>query len=93
MSDSLPTLWHIEISHFSEKARWALAWKGVEHRRRSPLPGTHIPIHPPGRLAQTRPDYILILPWNLREEISAQLSYVRDWGGRLVVPIPALELI
>jgi 2-polyprenyl-3-methyl-5-hydroxy-6-metoxy-1,4-benzoquinol methylase len=57
------------------------------------LPGTHIPIHPPERLAQTRPDYILILPWNLREEISAQLSYVRDWGGRLVVPIPALELI
>ena len=57
------------------------------------LPGTHIPIHPPERLAQTRPDYILILPWNLREEISAQLSYVREWGGRLVVPIPALETI
>jgi len=57
------------------------------------LPGTHIPIHPPERLAETRPDYILILPWNLREEISAQLSYVRDWGGQLVVPIPALEKI
>jgi len=57
------------------------------------LPGTHIPIHPPERLAQTRPDYILILPWNLREEISAQLSYVRDWGGQLVVPIPVLETI
>jgi len=57
------------------------------------LPGTHIPIHPPERLAQTKPDYILILPWNLREEISAQLSYVREWGGRLVVPIPALETI
>jgi len=57
------------------------------------LPGTHIPIHPPERLAQTRPDYILILPWNLREEIGAQLSYVREWGGRLVVPIPALETI
>jgi SAM-dependent methyltransferase len=57
------------------------------------LPGTHIPIHPPERLAQTRPDYILILPWNLREEISAQLSYVREWGGQLVVPIPALETI
>jgi SAM-dependent methyltransferase len=57
------------------------------------LPGTHIPIHPPERLAETRPDYILILPWNLREEISAQLSYVREWGGRLAVPIPALELI
>jgi glutathione S-transferase len=44
MSDSLPTLWQIEISHFSEKARWALAYKGVEHRRRSPLPGAHIPV-------------------------------------------------
>ena len=44
MSDSLPTLWHIELSHFSEKARWALAYKGVEHRRRAPLPGMHIPV-------------------------------------------------
>ena len=57
------------------------------------LPGTHIPIYPPERLAQTRPDYVLILPWNLREEISAQLEYVRAWGGRLVVPIPKLEII
>ena len=44
MSDSLPTLWQIEISHFSEKARWALAYKGVEHRRRAPLPGAHIAV-------------------------------------------------
>jgi glutathione S-transferase len=44
MSDSLPTLWHIELSHYSEKARWALAYKGVEHQRRAPLPGMHIPI-------------------------------------------------
>jgi glutathione S-transferase len=44
MSDTLPILWHIEISHFSEKARWALAHKGVEHRRRAPLPGAHMPI-------------------------------------------------
>jgi glutathione S-transferase len=42
MSDSLPTLWQIEISHYSEKVRWALAYKGVEHRRRSPLPGAHM---------------------------------------------------
>ncbi len=56
------------------------------------LPGTHIPIHEPGRLAETRPDYILVLPWNLRDEISGQLSYVRAWGGRLVFPIPALEV-
>lgn len=57
------------------------------------LPGTHIPIYPPERLAQTRPDYILVLPWNLKEEISQQLEYVRPWGGRLVFPIPELEIV
>jgi 2-polyprenyl-3-methyl-5-hydroxy-6-metoxy-1,4-benzoquinol methylase len=57
------------------------------------LPGTHIPIHAPEELAETRPDYILVLPWNLREEISQQLEYVRQWGGRLVFPIPALEIV
>ncbi len=56
------------------------------------LPGTHIPIHAPERLAETRPDYILVLPWNLREEISRQLSYARSWGGRLVFPIPELQI-
>jgi SAM-dependent methyltransferase len=56
------------------------------------LPGTHIPIHPVERIAQVRPDYVLILPWNLRQEISAQLAYVREWGGRLVVPLPSLEV-
>jgi 2-polyprenyl-3-methyl-5-hydroxy-6-metoxy-1,4-benzoquinol methylase len=56
------------------------------------LPGTHIPIYVPGRLAETRPDYILVLPWNLRQEISQQLEYVRGWGGQLVFPIPALEI-
>jgi len=56
------------------------------------LPGTHIPIYAPERLAQTKPDYILVLPWNLREEISGQLSYARSWGSRLVFPIPALEV-
>jgi glutathione S-transferase len=44
MSDDNPTLWQIPVSHYSEKARWALAWKGVEHHRRSPPPGTHMPI-------------------------------------------------
>jgi glutathione S-transferase len=44
MSDTLPTLWQIDVSHFSEKARWALAWKGVEHRRRSPVPGAHMAV-------------------------------------------------
>jgi SAM-dependent methyltransferase len=57
------------------------------------LPGTHIPIHHPDRIAADRPDYVLILPWNLRTEISEQLRYVREWGGRLVFPIPALEVV
>ena len=57
------------------------------------LPGTHIPIYAPERLAETKPDYILVLPWNLREEISQQLAYVRSWGGKLVFPIPELEII
>jgi 2-polyprenyl-3-methyl-5-hydroxy-6-metoxy-1,4-benzoquinol methylase len=56
------------------------------------LPGTHIPIYAPSRLAETKPDYVLVLPWNLRTEISQQLDYVRSWGGRLVFPIPALEI-
>ena len=56
------------------------------------LPGTHIPIHPVEKIAEERPDYVLILPWNLRREISAQLAYVRNWGGRLVVPLPSLEV-
>jgi SAM-dependent methyltransferase len=57
------------------------------------LPGTHIPIHPPDEIAARRPDYVLILPWNLREEIASQLAYVREWGGRLVVPLPSLEVL
>jgi hypothetical protein len=57
------------------------------------LPGTHIPIYPPDKLAETKPDYILVLPWNLREEITKQLEYVRSWGGRLVFPIPVLDLV
>ncbi len=56
------------------------------------LPGTHIPIHPVDKLAQEKPDYVVILPWNLREEISAQLEYVREWGGHLVVPLPSLDI-
>lgn len=57
------------------------------------LPGTHIPVYAPERIGQTQPDYVLVLPWNLREEISEQLAYVRSWGGRLVFPIPALDIV
>ena len=56
------------------------------------LPGTHIPIRPVEELAAAQPDYVLIMPWNLREEISAQLAGIRVWGGRLVVALPRLEV-
>ncbi len=56
------------------------------------LAGTHIPVFDTGRIRKTKPDYVLILPWNLKKEISEQLSYVREWGGKLVVPIPEVEI-
>ena len=56
-------------------------------------PGTRVPVLPPERIAEDRPDYVLILPWNLRAELTEQLSYVREWGGRLVFPIPSLEVV
>lgn len=55
-------------------------------------PGTRIPILAPEAVRQARPDYVLILPWNLKEEISQAAAYVRDWGGRFVVPIPEVEI-
>ena len=58
------------------------------HRQGLYTPGTHIPIYAPERIGETRPDYILVLPWNLIDEISAQLEYVQEWGAKLVVPIP-----
>jgi hypothetical protein len=57
------------------------------------LPGSHIPICHPDRIRETHPDYVLILPWNIKDEIAEQLSYVRDWGGRLVVPVPEIKEI
>ena len=55
------------------------------------LPGTHIPIYPPDRIRETRPDYVLILPWNFRDEIVRQMAFIREWGGRFVVPIPEVR--
>jgi SAM-dependent methyltransferase len=57
------------------------------------LPGTHIPVHPPERLAETKPDYVLILPWNIKDEIMERAQYVRDWGGKFVTPIPYVEIL
>jgi hypothetical protein len=62
------------------------------HKQGKFLPGTHIPIHTPEKIKETRPDYILILPWNLKDEIIAQNAYVREWGGHLVVPIPEVKV-
>jgi hypothetical protein len=63
------------------------------HKQGLFLPGTHIPVHAPERLRETRPDFVLILPWNLKEEVIEQMADVRGWGGRFVVPIPRLEII
>lgn len=62
------------------------------HKQNCFLPGTHLPIHAPEKISQTKPDYILILPWNLREEIMDKMSHIRQWGGRFVVPIPELQI-
>lgn len=63
------------------------------HKQGCLLPGTHIPIFEPERINVTKPDYILILPWNLKREIVSQLSFVRSWGAQFVVPIPEPRLI
>jgi hypothetical protein len=62
------------------------------HKQNCLLPGTRIPISAPERIREARPDYVLILPWNIKDEVMAQLSFVREWGGRFVVPIPEVKV-
>lgn len=62
------------------------------HKQGSFLPGTHIPVHHPDRLRETQPDFLLVLPWNLIHEIMEQMSHIRNWGGRFVVPIPEVKI-
>ena len=62
------------------------------HKQSKLLPGTHIPVVSPEALLQTRPDYVLILPWNLQEEIRQQLQGIKEWGGRFVTPIPVVHI-
>jgi hypothetical protein len=57
------------------------------------LPGTHIPIFAPDRIRETRPDLVLVLPWNLRDEIVEQLAYIREWSGKFMIPIPQPTVI
>lgn len=63
------------------------------HKQGRYLPGVRIPIRPPEIIAETKPDYVLILPWNLKEEITEQMGFIRQWGGRFVVPIPVVEVL
>ena len=64
-----------------------------EYKQGKFLPGTHIPIFPPSKILETRPDYLLILPWNWKHEIMQETCYIRSWGAKFVIPIPQLEII
>ena len=57
------------------------------------LPGTHIPIFAPEKIDQEKPDYVLILPWNFKDEIMKQLEHIRGWGGKFIVPIPEATVV
>jgi hypothetical protein len=63
------------------------------HKQNLFLPGTHIPIRHPDQIRIDKPDYILILPWNIKEEIMDQLSFIHNWGGKYIIPIPSVEVI
>jgi 2-polyprenyl-3-methyl-5-hydroxy-6-metoxy-1,4-benzoquinol methylase len=63
------------------------------HKQNLFIPGVHVPIYDPDRIRQTRPDYLLVLPWNLRDEIVQQMANIREWGGRFIVPIPRAEIL
>ena len=63
------------------------------HKQDRFLPGVHIPIYGPERIDETKPDYLLILPWNIKDEIMKQMAHIRDWGGRFVVPIPRAKVL
>ena len=62
------------------------------HKQGNFLPGTLIPIYSPDKIKETKPDYVFILPWNLKEEIMANMSFIGDWGGKFVIPIPELTI-
>jgi SAM-dependent methyltransferase len=63
------------------------------HKQGLFLPGSHVPVRDPPYVRGDRPDYLLLLAWNLRDEIIEQMAYVREWGGRFVVPVPSLQVI
>lgn len=63
------------------------------HKQDRFLPGTHIPIHAPAKIADFKPDYVVILPWNLKDEIMGQLAYIKDWGGQFVTAAPDTKVV
>ena len=63
------------------------------HKQNTWLPGTRIPVYAPERIAAEKPDFLLILPWNLKDEVMEQMAHIRAWGGRFVVPIPETKVI
>jgi len=63
------------------------------HKQERFLPGTHIPIYSPDKIKETEPDFLLILPWNLKDEVVDQMRHIREWGGKFVVPIPSVEVL
>jgi len=71
----------------------AYAVDASPHKQGKFLPGSHIPVVSEASIKASKPDYILVLPWNIKEEIIEQLQYVRGWGGQFVIPIPDLTLV
>jgi hypothetical protein len=63
------------------------------HKQGRYTPGTHIPILAPEKIRETKPDYVLILPWNLQREITQQLAFIKEWGGKCVIPIPSVKVL
>lgn len=63
------------------------------HKQGCYLPGSRIPIYHPDKIKETKPDYVLILPWNIKDEIMQQMAYIKEWGGKFIVPIPKVEVL
>ena len=63
------------------------------HKQSLYLPGTHIPIYHPDKIRETKPDYLVILPWNLKDEIIEQMAFIREWGGQFVTFIPEVKTV
>ena len=83
----------VELLRHSHGLCWTTRWIAVRTSKETFTPGTRIPIHDPEKILETRPDYVLILPWNLAKEITCGLPQLREWGGRFVVPIPIATVL